>query len=67
LKFFIEVGASRLNDCPIKHCEGMKWFITSEAKQGETTRNHTMLALVTTPSHIGHGGEVGVVGKFVSS
>jgi hypothetical protein len=24
LKFFIEVGASRLNDCPIKHCEGMK-------------------------------------------
>jgi hypothetical protein len=67
LKFFNEVGASRLDDCPIEHWEGMKWFITLEAKQGEAVRNHVMCALMTFPRHIGHGGKVGVVGRLGSS
>jgi hypothetical protein len=45
----------------------MKCFITSNAKQGEATRNCAMGACVHTPSHSSHGGEVGTRCKMVSS
>jgi len=48
LKLLIKVGVARLNNCPIKHSEGMKHLIALEAKQGEITRNCAMRALVTT-------------------
>jgi hypothetical protein len=66
LELFVEANAGRPYDCPIKHWEGLKHLIAS-SKQGEATRNHVMRVLVTTPSHYGHGGKVGVVRRMVSS
>jgi hypothetical protein len=43
----------------------MKYFIALEAKQDGATNNRAMRALVNTPSHFGHGGEVGVAGRLV--
>jgi hypothetical protein len=43
----------------------MKRLIALEAKQSEVARNHAMRALVSTPSHFGHGGEVGTIGRLV--
>jgi hypothetical protein len=42
-------------------------LITSKAKQNEVAKNRAMRALVTVPSHFGYGGEVGVVGRPMSS
>jgi hypothetical protein len=39
--------------------------VASNVKQEKAMRNHTMRALVHTPNHYGHGGEVGVVGRLV--
>lgn len=65
LKLFIKANVPRLRDCTKDHCESMKCFIASNVKQEEVVRNRTMRALVHTPDHYGHGGEVGVVGKLV--
>jgi hypothetical protein len=35
-------------------------------KKGEAAKYHAMWALVVTPSHLDHGGEVGIVGRLVS-
>jgi hypothetical protein len=43
----------------------MKRLVTSEAKQGEATKYCAMLALVATPSHSGHSGEVGTSRRLV--
>jgi hypothetical protein len=67
LKLLIMVGVARLNNCPIKHWEGMKHLVALEAKQGEVARNCAMRVLVTTLSHNGNGGEVGVARRLVSS
>jgi hypothetical protein len=44
----------------------MKCLVALEAKQGEATKYHAMQALVVTPSHSGHGGEMGITRRLVS-
>jgi hypothetical protein len=57
LKVLIETNSPQLGDYIEEHWESMK--------QDEATKNCTMRALVNTPSHFGHGGEVGVVRRLV--
>jgi hypothetical protein len=44
----------------------MKHLVASKAKQCEETKYCAMQTFVVTPSHSGHGGEVGIVGRLVS-
>jgi hypothetical protein len=64
-KLLIEVGEARLDDCAKEHWENMKHLVALEAKQGEASQNCAIHKLVTTPSHYGHSGEVGVTQRLV--
>jgi len=66
LKVLIKTNATRLGDCSEEHWENMKHLVASEAKQCEETKYCAMQTFVVTPSHSGHGGEVGIVGRLVS-
>jgi hypothetical protein len=55
------------NNCVEDHRENMKRLIASEAKQGEVVKNCAMRALVSTPRHFDHGGEIGVARQLVKS
>jgi len=65
LKLLIEANVARPKVCIDDHWESMKRIITLEAKQGEATSYHTVQAKVNTPSHFGHGGEVGTISRLV--
>jgi len=65
LKLLIEANEVRPSDYLEKHWENMKFFVASEAKQGEVAWNHAMRTLVNTLRHFSHGWEMGVAQRLV--
>lgn len=65
LILLIDAGGMRSNDCVEDHWEKLKRLIALEAKQGESTNDWAMRAIVNTPSHYSCGEEVGATGILV--